>query len=117
MPTPTDMSTIRLALSIDRDLARGYAEYREDCRKYGRSHCEHGMYLLVDWDPICGPCEEGYSYGDPVFRRRMALDRAANYVTDLKAVIDAYTALKKLNLDMTFDSPRAIKAINARYGF
>lgn len=27
---------------------------------YRPSHCIHGTNLWVDWDPICGPCEDGF---------------------------------------------------------
>jgi hypothetical protein len=46
-------------------LRRVQAEYDEEVREaakegYRPHYCIHGMNLWVDWDVICGPCEDGY---------------------------------------------------------
>ncbi len=42
------------------------AEYEAECREWARQgyrahHCPHGRDLWVDYDVICGPCEDGLS--------------------------------------------------------
>lgn len=46
-----------------REIQNNYDAECETDRKEGhRPHyCIHGMNLWVDYDPICGPCEDGYS--------------------------------------------------------
>lgn len=57
-------ATGKLALAILRDRKAQYAEYLEECESYRRdgfrpAYCEHGTYQWVDYDPICGGCEDG----------------------------------------------------------
>lgn len=45
---------------------RRKAEYEDECRSYAREgyrphYCPHGRNLWVDYDVICGPCEDGLS--------------------------------------------------------
>lgn len=75
-------------------LRMRYEWWLESCREdraegYSKSHCEHGTNLWVDWDPICGPCEDGITMGDPVQRRRVALDTAYEEVRALTKFADA----------------------------
>jgi len=48
------------------DIRRRRAEYEEDCREWARQgyaphYCIHGTNLWVDYDNICGPCEDSLS--------------------------------------------------------
>lgn len=63
-----DYSTtiLRRALYHVKRLRRLQAEWDEDAREAAKEgfrphHCIHGTNLWVDWDPICGPCEDGFS--------------------------------------------------------
>lgn len=54
----------KMALTALKEGKARYAEYQrdmDDLRKegYGPSHCFHGTSLWVDYDPICGYCEDG----------------------------------------------------------
>lgn len=77
----TNRYLIKLALILSRKYETQYAEHLEECemdRKRGhRPHyCEHGTNLHVDYDPMCGGCEEGYSMSDGLQRRTQALYEA-----------------------------------------
>lgn len=76
-----DPATYRLFKIIDRQLREEYAAYLAACEAdyalgYRAHYCEHGTNLYVDYDPMCGHCEEGRTMGDPGQRRRLALYRA-----------------------------------------
>jgi hypothetical protein len=60
-PRPGEVA--RRALPILKSLRERDREYQEACeadwrRGFRPHYCPHGMNLWVDWDPICGPCEE-----------------------------------------------------------
>jgi hypothetical protein len=83
METATKISkqVLTLAMVIFKDYAKQWAEYEAQCEAsakdgYRPSHCFHGTYLWTDYDPMCGPCEDGYGYFDPNAYRRLALDEA-----------------------------------------
>lgn len=76
---------LKLAARLSRRYWRDYQEYLEkvesDYRKGFRAeHCEHGTNQWVDYDPICGPCEDGWSMANGVDRRRRALDEAQSRI-------------------------------------
>lgn len=78
----------------DATLRMRYESWVQDCRDdradgHSKSHCEHGTNLWVEWDPICGPCEDGVTMGDPVQRRRVALDTAYEEDRALSKFADA----------------------------
>lgn len=44
-------------------------------------YCVHGTNLWTDYDPMCGPCEDGYGYWDYLTFAGLALAEAkADYV-------------------------------------
>lgn len=61
----------------DRDLAEGHRPH----------YCEHGMNLWVDWDPICGACEDGVTAADGVHRRTVALREAHRRVEQFNRIV------------------------------
>jgi hypothetical protein len=74
-------ATLKLALKIFKSYAAQWAAYEADCEDYAKqgyrpSHCFHGVSLWTDYDPMCGPCEDGYGYFDPNAYRRIAIDEA-----------------------------------------
>jgi hypothetical protein len=78
-------STQELALKIIEQYVAQWELYLADCeadrkREHRPHFCEHGMNLHVDHDPICGSCEEGYSIGDPFYRRQLALSEAKSRI-------------------------------------
>lgn len=77
----TARSTLLLALRIDRRLIARHQAYEEAClgdiaQGYRPQYCEHGVYQWTDYDAVCGGCEMGETMGDPMQRRRVALDEA-----------------------------------------
>lgn len=80
--TKISKSVVKLALVIFKSYAVQWAEYEASCESYAKdgyrpAHCFHGVSLWTDYDPMCGPCEDGYGYFDPNAYRRLALDEAA----------------------------------------
>jgi hypothetical protein len=74
-------STQALAIKIMRQYEADYDLYLADCeadrrRGHRPRRCEHGINLHVDHDPICGMCEEGFTLGDPLYRRSIAISEA-----------------------------------------
>lgn len=107
-------ATLRLAAGIARRYADHYAAYLAECeqdRRNGhRSHyCEHGMDLWVDWDPICGPCEDGESMRDPMVRRRMALDSAKERMAMADKVLAWVIESQRLGIAHAVDLATASK--------
>lgn len=105
---------LKLAARLSRRYWDDYQEYLEkvesDRRKGFRAeHCEHGTYQWVDWDPICGPCEDGWSMENGVHRRRRALDEAQyriERVAEMRRVLsEAVTVLGPwaVNTDKVID--------------
>ena len=80
-----DKSTLKLAAKLAGRYWDDHQEYLEKVESdradgFRAKHCEHGTYQWVDWDPICGACEEGWSMANGVHRRRRALDEAKSRV-------------------------------------
>lgn len=53
----------KLAMKYMQNYRQRLVEYEEECRQdraegHRPHYCLHGMNLWVDWDPICGPCED-----------------------------------------------------------
>lgn len=115
----TSKTTLRLARDIARSLEQGYQEWVEACEQdrrdgYRPQFCEHGMNLHVDYDPICGPCEDGHSMRDGIFRRQFALDSAkrrmetvtkiTHHMADLRSlgvVVDTQPAIDRISQLLT----------------
>lgn len=81
----TDKATLKMAAKLADRYWDGYQEYLEDVEAdhrdgYRAHYCEHGMNLWTDYDPICGPCEDGWSMRNGVHRRRRALDEARSRI-------------------------------------
>jgi len=66
-------------------------EYRAEGKR--PHYCPHGMNLWVDYDVICGACEEGGLYWNPVAAMRYALDCA---LYDMSVVHERREILQKL---------------------
>lgn len=88
---------------VERERAR-YAEYDEYCeshyrRGYRPEHCPHGVNLWVDYDPICGYCENGYSYFDYQRAVRDAIDAVRAGVKRTRDITRAAEVLAKAARD------------------
>lgn len=96
-------TTLRLARDIARSLEQGYAEYVAECEAdraagYRAHYCEHGMNLHVDYDPICGPCEDGRTMRDGVQRREFALDSAKRRMEQVTKITHMCSDLRTLGV-------------------
>jgi hypothetical protein len=75
IPAHTRPLVMRIALQRLKALKERQRQYEEYCRDmaaqgYRPEVCFHGTNLWVDYDPICGPCEDGSPLA------RVALDTA-----------------------------------------
>ena len=97
MPTTTlspgdHRKLIRLAHARLKQLKKRDARYDEECREYARQgfrphYCRHGRNLWVDYDVICGACEDGLS------NYQLALIYAHDVMHAYKARDDARAAM------------------------
>lgn len=108
MPTTTlskAQHSLMLALAVAymRRLDERRRTYEEECRRdsaqgYRPHYCIHGMNLWTDYDPICGPCEDGYT------DRELALAQAhtdvRSYMARLNAVNAFTTSAKEAGQDV-----------------
>jgi hypothetical protein len=104
--TPTHV--LALAYKIDRQLAANYQDYLDECaedakNKHRPHYCEHGMNLWVDYDPICGSCEQGFTSGDPLQRRRRALAEAHQRNDEAEELLSAWSTLTAAGLTRGLD--------------
>lgn len=86
---------------IEDRLLAGYFGYLREIvmhRQEGhRPHyCEHGTNLWVDYDNICGPCEDGISMRYPEQRREFAEDEAERRLDAFFKAFEAMSVLKTL---------------------
>lgn len=56
---------IERTLRFYAELTEQHEDYLEECEYYREQgyrphYCEHGTNLWVDYDNICGPCEDGF---------------------------------------------------------
>jgi hypothetical protein len=98
---------MKLALHIFKWYAREWAKYDEECAEYAnkgfRPHrCFHGMNLWTDYDPICGPCEDGYSWFDPELYRKLALGQAKDAYKKFDERLDLYVKASTAGLPMDY---------------
>ena len=109
-----------------RDLARAlffrsreaWTEYLAECEEdrrngYRPHYCRHGADLWVDYDVICGPCEDGWSYWDEDREREAAKADAEFRVEQMDELHTLGTRLKALGAPndevMTYWMERALK--------
>lgn len=61
MSTTISRKAFEMELRWIADQQKAYLEAQEEHRARGHRHpyCFHGTYQWVDYDPICGGCEEG----------------------------------------------------------
>lgn len=91
-----DKMTLILAAQLQRRSLAAYSNYLEECRADAaaghRSHyCEHGANQWVDWDVICGACEDGITAQDGVQRRKAALAEAHRRMDSFHRICSAMT--------------------------
>ncbi len=75
--TTTELREKVLA-GVKKSIAEERAAYERECKEYAeqgfRAHyCRHGVNLWVDYDPICGYCEESLTEAEEAAYRTDAL--------------------------------------------
>lgn len=105
----------RIVFKIARELmaeyAANYAAYLADCEDdraagYRAHYCEHGTNRWTDYDNICGPCEDGFSMGDPFTRRQYALNEARSRMAEYGKILAAINLLNGLGATVDMEPIR-----------
>lgn len=85
-------------------IAERVAAYRRECADaaaegYRPSHCIHGTYLWVDYDPICAGCEDwGFNGLDPLEPYHFAIAEVRERQRITLEAVAALTFLERENL-------------------
>lgn len=100
--TKTPTFILKLAVKIFEFYRKQWAAYDAECAEYAaqgyRPHtCFHGTSLWVDYDVMCGPCEEGFGYFDPMLYRQMAISEAKAAYDSFNTRLEIYTKASSMN--------------------
>lgn len=100
MSTEVTRVALDFLKSIKANWAARIEEYAAECaqdRKEGHrpSHCIHGAYLWVDWDVICGRCEDGDT---PLDLYQEALGQARRFLAQKDELHKALVVLRNLEV-------------------
>lgn len=105
------------------NLDRNWADFEASCDAdykagYRPSHCFHGINLWTDYDPICGPCEDGLTSKEDhlIGCYYTAIRKAEGYISDMEALKNAYHILLTAKLESMLDIGNTIDLIGDRYG-
>lgn len=107
-------TVLKLAAQLDAKFQKDYADYLEECEQWHREgyrahYCEHGTNLWTDYDNICGPCEDGLSMSDGLFRMAYAISEAKNRWEKANEIIEFVTAAKAKGFDSFVDAEKAFE--------
>lgn len=105
--TKTPAFILKLAAKIFESYRNDWAEYDAECAKYAkdgyRPHtCFHGTNLWVDYDVMCGPCEDGYGWLDPMLYRQLALSEAKRAYKEFDERLNIYTQASAKHAPMDY---------------
>ena len=114
--TKTPTFILKLAAKIFAFYGTQWAAYDAECAEYAaqgyRPHtCFHGTSLWVDYDVMCGPCEDGYGWFDPMLYRQMALREAHAAYDSFNIRLEVYTKASSMNAPI--DHGNMIKWVGA----
>jgi hypothetical protein len=110
----------KLAMMIERRLAATFDDYENDIVEWYRNGdgkrkgytypaCEHGTSRWTDYDNICGPCEDGLSLGDGVYRRQIALSEAKRRIAKAESLLSVMRDMNRWSV--TYDKARYMEMI------
>jgi hypothetical protein len=96
--TKTPAFILKLAAKIFASYRKDWELYDADCAEYAKEGyrprtCFHGTNLWTDFDPMCGPCEDGYGWFDPMMYRQMSLQEAKATYNLFNERLDLYVKL------------------------
>lgn len=105
--------TLRLAVKINDSLKADFQSWVESCEQdraegHTAHYCEHGKTRWVDYDNICGPCEDGRTMGDPRQRMECAIDSAKGRVERVKKITEHMGALRELGVNFTSEQMKPV---------
>jgi hypothetical protein len=91
-----DKHTTKLAIHIFNWYAKQWASYEVECEEYSKQGyrpyaCFHGTRLWTDYDPMCGMCEDGYGWFDPMLYRQLAISQAKQAFKEFNERLEIYT--------------------------
>lgn len=94
--TKTPAFVLKLAIKVYAFYAKQWAAYESECEDYAKQGyrpyaCFHGTQLWHDYDVICGACEDGYGWFDPMLYRQLAIAEAKRAYEEFNERLDIYT--------------------------
>lgn len=123
MDTKIKKTALRI---MTHDLSRviaGFQSWEEDCEQdwaegHRPHHCPHGMNQWIDYDNICGPCEDGFSSPRDYIDMLAAdsVEKAKEFWAEMDSLKQAYLLMTKLHLDQDFNFIAYMDKIMKRYG-
>lgn len=114
--TKTPVFILKLAAKIFASYGNDWAEYKAECAEYAAQgyrpySCFHGTSLWSDYDAICGACEDGYGWFDPMLYRQLAISEAKQAYALFEARMEVYT--KASGMDAPIDHGTMITWVSA----
>lgn len=104
--TKTPTFILKLAVKIFESYRKQWAAYDAECAEYAEQGyrpyaCFHGTQLWSDYDVICGACENGYGWFDPMLYRQMAISEAKQAYNEFDERLSIYTkaSVKRAPMD------------------
>ncbi len=114
----TPLPGLRLAATLSKRFESEYAGYLAEvdnwrAQGYRAHYCEHGTNLWVEYDPICGPCEDVLSMGNAIYRRTVAIDSAKASVRRATAELDLArnTYMHAKRMEMRYEFVESLRAV------
>lgn len=94
---------LELAVKALDKSRQAFANYEQERKEwytenpgYQFPFCPHGVSLITDYDPMCGHCEDGYSFFHYETEAKDALEAAKYAVAQRDKRVEAVTALLAL---------------------
>lgn len=114
--TKTPAFILKLAVKVFESYRKQWAEYDAECAEYAKQgyrpySCFHGTNLWVDYDVMCGACEDGYGWFDPMLYRQLALSEAKRAYESFDQRLEVYS--KASSLGAPVDHGQMIKWVGA----
>jgi len=106
-------TVLKIAKQLDAKYQMDYQRYLDDCESdyrngYRPHYCEHGTNMWTDYDNICGPCEDGLSMSDGIFRMGYAIAEAKNRLAKAMAIMDFIADADRNGFNPFIDRDKAI---------
>jgi hypothetical protein len=105
--TKTPTFILKLAVKIFALYGKQWEAYDAECAEYAAQgyrpySCFHGTSLWSDYDVMCGACEDGYGWFDPMLYRQMALSEAKRAYEEFDERLSIYTKASAKHAPMDY---------------